>query len=313
MPWHRALFLQEKQGSFKVGTRPTPSPRAGEILVKALAAELNPADWKIHRGQWVQGDVSNFKRGDKLYQCVPDNKYILAHADTTPKLPSNITFDEAASIPVGMAMAAIPLLKAPWEGGCGQYAGQPAHIFGGACCVGQYTIQFARISGFCPIIVTSFSAQHGACHVPRCHSRLSTATSHRHKIAAEVAKIASAPIQLVFDAVGAESTQEVGYETLSGRWQYDYSTPLTDQGERREPQGGRLALRELASTCTIARLVLSLQNSLRKLIERGEIKPNRVEVLPGSLDGVESGIKRLRDNLVSGMKLVVRPGETETE
>lgn len=62
MPWHRALFLQEKQGSFKVGTRPTPSPRAGEILVKALAAELNPADWKIHRGQWVQGGCKNWGR-----------------------------------------------------------------------------------------------------------------------------------------------------------------------------------------------------------------------------------------------------------
>lgn len=44
-----------------------------------------------------------------------------------------------------------------------------------------------------------------------------------------------------------------------------------------------------------------------------DCQPNRVEVLPGGLDGVESGIKRLRDNLVSGMKLVVRPGETETE
>ncbi|KAI6131565.1 chaperonin 10-like protein [Pisolithus croceorrhizus] len=346
MSEHRALFLEERQGSFKVGTRPTPSPRAGEILVKALAAGLNPADWKIHRGHLVEvfpailglegaGEVvetgegvSNFRRGDKvLYQCVPDNdnyggfqEYILAHAETTPKLPSNITFDEAASIPVGVATAAIPLyslpptgtsLKAPWDGGRGQYAGQPALIFGGACCVGQYAIQFARISGFYPIIVTAslhsmaLVTSLGATHVVD-RKQLSS------QIAVEVAKITSAPIRLVFDAVGVESTQEVGYEILA-----DDGNMIT---------AGRLQIKEKeGSRKVVVSPFVSLQvpvnrafgvefvKHLPQLIERGEIRPNRVEVLPGGLDGVESGIKRLRDNLVSGMKLVVRPGETETE
>lgn len=84
-----------------------------------------------------------------------------------------------------------------------------------------------------------------------------------------------------------------------------------------------MAVRELVSRA----FGVEFAKHLRQLIERGEIKvnllflirmkadfdcqPNRVEVLPGGLDGVESGIKRLRDNLVSGMKLVVRLGETE--
>ncbi|KAI6033267.1 hypothetical protein F5J12DRAFT_205513 [Pisolithus orientalis] len=80
------------------------------------------------------------------------------------RLPSNITFDKAASIPMGVATAAIPLyslppagisLKAPWDGGRGQYAGQPALIFGGACCGGNTRFNFARISGLYPIIVTA--------------------------------------------------------------------------------------------------------------------------------------------------------------
>ncbi|KAI6002872.1 hypothetical protein EDD15DRAFT_1432033 [Pisolithus albus] len=210
----------------------------------------------------------------------------------------------------GVATDAIPLyslpptcisLKAPWEGGGGQYAGQPTLIFGGACCVGQYAIQFARISGFCPITVTASPHSTALCatHVVDRNQPLS-------QIAAEVAKVTRGRVRDPF-----------------GRWQYGYSTPLTGQGGRREPQGGRLAVRELVSRA----FGVEFAKHLRQLIERGEIKvnllflirmkadfdcqPNRVEVLPGGLDGVESGIKRLRDNLVSGMKLVVRLGETE--
>lgn len=66
---------------------------------------------------------------------------------------------------MGVATAAIPLyslppagisLKAPWDGGRGQYAGQPALIFGGACGMHvQKRFNFARISGLYPIIVTA--------------------------------------------------------------------------------------------------------------------------------------------------------------
>ena len=40
------------------------------------------------------------------------------------------------------------------------------------------------------------------------------------------------------------------------------------------------------------------------------IKPNRVEVLQGGLAAVVGGLERLKNNQVSGVKLVVRPHET---
>jgi hypothetical protein len=39
-------------------------------------------------------------------------------------------------------------------------------------------------------------------------------------------------------------------------------------------------------------------------------QPNRVEVVPGGLGGIETGLKKLAENKVSGKKLVVRVQET---
>ena len=39
-------------------------------------------------------------------------------------------------------------------------------------------------------------------------------------------------------------------------------------------------------------------------------QPNKVEVLPGGLEGIPDGLERLRNKGVSGVKLVVRPEDT---
>ncbi len=45
-------------------------------------------------------------------------------------------------------------------------------------------------------------------------------------------------------------------------------------------------------------------------LESGELKPQRVTVVPGGLAGVEEGLKRYQENKVSGEKLVYRISET---
>ena len=65
------------------------------------------------------------------------------------QVPHTISFDEAASIPLGLSTAAAGLylpsegrgganLVAPWKGGRGKYAGQPIVVIGGSSSVGQY-------------------------------------------------------------------------------------------------------------------------------------------------------------------------------
>ena len=66
-------------------------------------------------------------------------------------MPSDITLDQAASLPLGLATAAAGLynerasdsgakkLIPPWEAGKNLYGGQPILIFGGSSSVGQYS------------------------------------------------------------------------------------------------------------------------------------------------------------------------------
>lgn len=67
------------------------------------------------------------------------------------QIPANLSFDEAATVPLTMATAALGLygkknkprggleLFPPWvEGGEGKYAGQPILIIGGSSSVGQF-------------------------------------------------------------------------------------------------------------------------------------------------------------------------------
>ena len=65
-------------------------------------------------------------------------------------MPSNLTFEEAAAVPSGIATAGLPLynqsedadsarLTPFWEeGGLGKYAGKPIFVAGGSASVGQY-------------------------------------------------------------------------------------------------------------------------------------------------------------------------------
>ena len=46
------------------------------------------------------------------------------------------------------------------------------------------------------------------------------------------------------------------------------------------------------------------------LLTDGELQPNRVEVLPNGLGGIQEGLNRLEANQVSRLKLVVHPQET---
>jgi NADPH:quinone reductase-like Zn-dependent oxidoreductase len=66
------------------------------------------------------------------------------------QIPDNLSFDQASTVPLGLATAAVAFyqkkkerggleLVAPWvQGGHGKYAGQAIFITGGASSVGQY-------------------------------------------------------------------------------------------------------------------------------------------------------------------------------
>ncbi|SME36313.1 Zinc-type alcohol dehydrogenase-like protein [Bacillus mobilis] len=149
---------------------PTPEINEYEVLAEIHAASINPIDFKIRDGKVkmllkyemplilgndfsgvivkVGSKVTHFKVGDEIYARPRKNKigtfaeYIAIHEDDVALKPKNLSFEEAASIPlVGLtsyqALHDIMHLQ----------KGQKILIHAGSGGVGTFAIQLAKIMG----------------------------------------------------------------------------------------------------------------------------------------------------------------------
>ncbi len=154
-----------------------PEPQADEVLVRVLAAGVNPIDWKITEG-WMKNfrpvqfpyipgrdiagiveevgpGVTVFQKGQAVFgQSAKGGyaEYTTASINTLALKPDNISFAEAATIPVGATTA--------WQGLFDQgnlQPGQTVLIQGAAGGVGLFAVQFAHWKGAHVIGTTSTS------------------------------------------------------------------------------------------------------------------------------------------------------------
>ncbi|HDR8161657.1 NADPH:quinone reductase [Bacillus cereus] len=161
---------------------PTPEINGYEVLAEIHAASINPIDFKIRDGKVkmllkyemplilgndfsgvitkVGSKVTRFKVGDEIYARPRKNKigtfaeYIAIHEDDIALKPKNLSFEEAASIPlVGLtsyqALHDIMQLQ----------KGQKILIHAGSGGVGTFAIQLAKIMG---ATVTTTASEAGA-------------------------------------------------------------------------------------------------------------------------------------------------------
>ncbi|OSC97715.1 GroES-like protein [Trametes coccinea BRFM310] len=344
----KALFLQAKQGEFAVGTRPVPKPGPGEILVKNEASGLNPVDWKIQTYgifvdkyptvlgidaagvvEAVGEGVTIFKTGDKvLYEGLRTDgndratfqQYTLVPADLVAKLPDSLTFEQGAALPLALTTAAVglynqeggTLFTPPWvDGGSSKYAGTPIVVIGGSSVVGTLAIQLARLSGFSPIITTaspkntSLLQGFGATHV--IDRNLSAAALRE-----EVVKIAGGPVSTVYDAISLPETQNAAFDLLAPGGKLLLVLPsAVDEDKKKNADDrsivGVLGLIQLPQNVDFGKV---LYTKLTTLLEAGDLKPLHVEVIPGGLGGIATGLEKLKNDQVSAAKLVVKPQET---
>jgi NADPH:quinone reductase-like Zn-dependent oxidoreductase len=148
-----------------------PIPEAGQILVKVRAAAANPLDWHYLRGtpyvmrlgaglrrpseirlgvdysgvvESVGAGVTRFKPGDEVFGARTGafGEYVAAKSDGSVVLkPPNISFEQAASVPV----AAVTALQALRAGGVGP--GTKVLINGASGGVGTFAVQIAKAQG----------------------------------------------------------------------------------------------------------------------------------------------------------------------
>ena len=156
--------------SLEIQEVPIPTIDPNQILIKTHAASFNPLDFKIVRGDFkavrkiqfprgigrdvsgivekVGKNVRKFKVGDKVYSRINESlvgtmsEYVLSNDKDTALMPSNLSFDESASIPlVGLTtyQALVDIAKLS--------KGEKILIHAGSGGIGTFAIQLAKHLG----------------------------------------------------------------------------------------------------------------------------------------------------------------------
>lgn len=157
--------------TFKTIEYPTPTIEEDEILIKVKATSINPIDYKVRGGYLphlvpsfpaiLHGDVSgivekvgnnvtDFQIGDKVYGCVGAvngingtlAEYTKGHHSIFSKTPNNLSFAEAAAIP----LVGITAYEAIFQR-VNIKPNQKILIYGSIGGVGHLGLQFAKVLG----------------------------------------------------------------------------------------------------------------------------------------------------------------------
>jgi NADPH:quinone reductase-like Zn-dependent oxidoreductase len=167
-------IIQDRYGSGEaLELREIDRPEVGErdVLVHVRAAGVNPADWAVMRGlpyiarpvyglrkpkvgvrgtdvaglvEAVGRDVTRFRRGDEVFGASTGAyaEYAVASDDGLALKPANLTFEQAASVP----MAGLVALQAIRDQGKVK-AGQKVLINGASGGIGTFAVQIAKALG----------------------------------------------------------------------------------------------------------------------------------------------------------------------
>jgi NADPH:quinone reductase-like Zn-dependent oxidoreductase len=175
---HMKSIIQTQYGSpdiLQLKDVNKPTPKEGEVLVKIHATGLNIRDWYILTGspfitrfftggvrkpktttlgadiagrvEAVGSQVTQFRVGDSVFGDISDQsacgfaEYATAPEKALVHKPDNITFEEAAAVP----MAAVTALQGLRKGGV--QAGQKVLVNGASGGVGTFAVQIAKALG----------------------------------------------------------------------------------------------------------------------------------------------------------------------
>ncbi len=167
--------LQTKYGSpevLKFIEVDKPFPKQDQVLIKVQAVGLNMADWRLLTGSpffirlmgmgkgkipgsdmagrvlSIGQDITQFRPGDEVYGDIFSfgsgafAEYVVVPEKAVAKKPSNLSFEQAAAVP----MAAITALQALRDVGRIQ-PGQKVLIYGASGGVGTFAVQIAKAFG----------------------------------------------------------------------------------------------------------------------------------------------------------------------
>jgi NADPH:quinone reductase-like Zn-dependent oxidoreductase len=290
----RAIAIEEFGGSEKLKRMDLPEPKAGpgEVLVRVLAAGINPVDWKIREGWlkehlphafplvpgWdVAGTVeeigegmSRFRKGERVFayarkpvvQWGTYAELVAVPETSVARMPSRLLFEEAAAIPLAALTAYQSLFGTPAIG-----PGAVVLIHGGGGGVGHFAVQLARNAGARVLATSGTAGQEfvlglGAQHViDYTHEDWSDA----------VDRLSPDGVDFVYDTVGGE-TQRLSFDVLKpgGRLVSIVTPPDPALAQKRGVKADYVFVEPSASQLS----------TLGEMCDAGKLKPSVERIFP---------------------------------
>ncbi|KAI0272582.1 dehydrogenase [Gloeopeniophorella convolvens] len=343
----KAIVVQE-DGSLALREVPVPKPGPNEILVKIVAAAQNPTDWKTAKFAKRAGSVSGCDFSGTVEEVgsgVPEglrtvgervagfvhggirpygsfSEYLITSADFVVHVPDAWSLEDAAQLGIAPFTALQVLyeslaLPTPLEPAT---TPTPVLIAGGATSVGQWAIQFAKLSGLRVLATASqrnFDFVRGLGADVVVDYRDSAAAAKQLREAAPDLEYAvdcvgdSGSPQLVAAALGGKgalatitrpypselegtikNTPSIVYDWLGKGFDFPTNRPVDPE----KAENGR-----------------KWAKNLSELLAKTNLRPNPLLLKPLGLASVAEGFQYMLDGKVSAQKITYRIADTPKE
>ncbi len=270
--------LLEYGGQLVFHDVPTPTIARDEVLVKIKSTAINHLDLVEASGSlkqilpidlpWIPGhefsgvveqigsDVAAWAEGDVVFGTTTGvgayAEYVAVKAAAIARKPSNLSFEEAASVPVASQTA--------WQGIFTHghlEKGQTILVHGGAGAVGAYAVQLASHAG--ATVIATASGDDEAYLKSIGASRV---IDYRES---QFEKVLKEKVDLVFDLVGGDTQQRSFLVLKEGGHLVSAVQPVSQEGAARHSVSG--AMMRLAPSG-------ELLGRIGRLLEEGTIRPD---------------------------------------
>lgn len=338
----------------KVSNIPVPKLRPTYLLAKVEAIALNPTDWKhikynLTAPNGISGcdfagtvvevglDVAkSFKPGDRIAGTAhggnfsqPEDgcfaEYAMAKADLLVKIPDGLSFEAAATFPLGVSTVGQGLyqqaltLNLPTDP---TKNGETVLIYGGSSATGSLGIQFAKLSGYRVLTTCSpknndFVKSLGADAVydykdPECGKKINKDTNNS--------------LKLVWDTISTDSSAKICAEAMSSDPSgAKYGSILDIESPRKDVESTftimytifnesfHIGGDDVPAVPADFEFAKKFFDITERLLVDGKLKTHPEKVGGKGLEGALQGMEDMRNGKVSAVKLVYRVPETPAD
>ncbi|KAL7267195.1 hypothetical protein RUND412_010227 [Rhizina undulata] len=335
-------MYEEPGKKLALGERRVPTPAPNQVLVKVVSAAVNPCDFMIIKcrvlvktfpavlGEDIAGvvekvgsKVKGFKVGDRVmyvHNFEPADhggfqQYSVQDASLVGKIPDNVDFDDAATVPLTSFTAFVGLFSSSGLGLqppkgitlAGPNSTKSILILGGASNVGQFAIQLARIVSIENIITTASPKNKELC--------LKLGATHFFNrsdegAASKIKGIFGEDLRYAFDAISSEDTQRIAMEAMADNHKVHLTTvnqPVKDRSTF--PRKSVEPAWDVVYGYTHIQKEYSVPffSNVDSWLASGQLIPAPKEVV-GGLEKINEALERLEAG-VSALKLIIKPQE----